>query len=75
MGTPVHGGRLPVLGLRVAGVLDLGALRQEALATKLTAPLQDRPTGAGGHPGAEPVLTFTGALGGLIGAFHGSKLR
>lgn len=50
----------------------LGTLRHEALATLLTAAAKDITTGFGGHAGTETELLFSGALGGLEGAFaHG----
>ena len=37
--------------------------------------LDDGPSGAGAHPGAEAVLALTAAYIGLIGAFHERKSR
>jgi hypothetical protein len=56
-------------GLGVAGVLHFGTLGQEALAAFLAATGEAVPTVFGGHAGAEAVLVFEGAFGGLEGAF------
>jgi hypothetical protein len=62
-------GSLPVKH-RVALVVNLGTLGDEALAALLTAATNDIAAGLGGHAGAEPVLVLAGALGGLVSPFH-----
>ncbi len=64
-----------ILRLRVARVIDFGALRQETLTTTLTAARETRATGFRAHPGAETVLTFAGAFRGLVSAFHKTEPR
>lgn len=54
-------GSLPVKH-RVALVVNLGTLGNEALAALLTAAANDIATSFGGHAGAEPVLVLAGAL-------------
>jgi hypothetical protein len=57
----------------MACVVDLNALRHQALATALAASSQSCSAAFGFHPGAEPELPFPGTLGSLIGSFHVSK--
>jgi hypothetical protein len=60
----------------VAAVLDLHALRHEALTALLAAAADDVAAGFGGHTGPEAELVFPCALGWLIGAFaHGVGLK
>ena len=56
-------------GLGMAGVLHFGPLRQEALAAILTAAGEAGAAIFGRHAGAEAVLIFKRARGGLEGAF------
>lgn len=65
-------GSLGVL-LNVAFEVDLSTFWQEALATFLTATTQNVTAGLGAHARAESVLTLAGALGWLVGAFHGES--
>ncbi len=61
---------------RVAAVLQLDTLRNEALAALLAAAAENVTAGFGGHAGTETKLVLAGALGGLIGAFaHGCGLN
>ena len=62
------------LRLGVPGVMNLDALRQEALTTALTAAGENRTTTLGLHTGSETELAFAGPLGRLIGAFHIPKV-
>ena len=54
----------------MAGVLHFGALRQETLATTLTATGEAGATGLGAHARTKTVLPFAGSLGWLVSAFH-----
>jgi len=56
----------------VAGVVHFDALRKQALAATLPAARKDGTTILGLHARAETKLTLTGALRGLISAFHRS---
>ena len=60
---------MPLL-LGMPRVIDLGALRQEALTTALTPAGETGAPRFGTHARAETVLTFAGALGWLVSAFH-----
>lgn len=65
-------GQNSVVLRRVTAVLDLHTLRNEALATLLTAAADNVATGFGGHAGTEAELVFPRALGWLICTFaHG----
>jgi hypothetical protein len=50
--------------------VNFHALRQEALATALTATSQSGTTAFGFHAGAETVLAFARAFGSLVSSFH-----
>ena len=61
---------------RVTAVLNLDALRNQALAAFLTTAADDVAAGFGGHASPEAELVFPCALGWLIGAFaHGVGLK
>lgn len=71
-GGPESWGGAGRLGLGVTGVLHVGTFGQEAFAAFLAAAGEAVTAVFGGHAGAEAVLVFEGALGGLEGAFgHG----
>jgi hypothetical protein len=53
--------------------MDLDPLREETLATALTAAAQDGATAFGLHAGTEAELAFARALGRLVGALHIGK--
>ena len=55
---------------RVALVLKLGTLGNEALTTFLTTTLDQVPTGFGRHAGTESVLILASSHGRQVGAFH-----
>ncbi len=60
----------------VAAVLNFNTLRNETLASFLTAAADNVAAGFGGHAGPEAELVFPCALGWLIGAFaHGVGLK
>lgn len=61
--------------LGVALEVDLGTLGEKALTALLAAAAECVASGLGAHARAEAVLAFAGALGWLIGAFHGLKRR
>jgi hypothetical protein len=65
----------PPSGLRVTGKVNLGTLRQQALAALLTATGQRHPATFGSHAGAESMLLLAGPLGGLISAFRHMRER
>ena len=54
--------------------MELNTLRQETLATPLTATIQDGATAFGLHAGTEAELAFARALGWLVGALHVVKI-
>lgn len=71
-----RGGASVAVLRRVTAVLDLHALRNEALAAFLATATDDVAAGFGGHAGPEAELVFPCALGWLIGAFaHGVCLK
>lgn len=69
--------RLPLSRLRVlldvALEVDLGTLWKKAFTAFLAATTEAVTTSFGAHACAETVLAFAGALGWLIGAFHGER--
>ena len=56
---------------RVTVEVKLCALRQETLTPLATTILEDAAASLGRHAGTETVLTFAGALGGLVSHLHG----
>ena len=56
--------------LGVAFEVDLSTLGEKAFASLLAAAFEAVTTSFGAHTCAESVLTFAGALGWLVGAFH-----
>jgi len=56
--------------LRVARVMALDALRQEAFAAALATAREGSASAFGPHAGAKTVLAFARSLGWLISAFH-----
>lgn len=54
----------------MALVVDFNAFGQETFATMTTTAVKNGATVFGFHPGTETELTFTSALGRLIGWFH-----
>jgi hypothetical protein len=68
--TATEGVAFGALRLGVAGVVNLNALRQEALTATLATAGKDGATALGLHTGTETELAFAGPLGRLIGAFH-----
>ena len=63
--------RLYALRLRVAGVMDFHALRQQPLASALTTPREGGAPRFRAHARAKTVLILSGALGALKCSFHG----
>lgn len=59
--------------LDVAFEWDLRTFWQEALATFLTTTAKGVTASLGAHACAESVLALAGALGWLVGAFHGES--
>lgn len=59
--------------LNVTLEVDLGTLWKEALTALLATTAKAVTASFGAHAGAESVLTFTGALGWLKGAFHDER--
>jgi hypothetical protein len=54
--------------------MNLDPLREQTLASTLTATAQDGATAFGLHAGTEAELAFARALGRLVGALHISKV-
>src|SRR5262245_3119263 len=59
--------------LRVAGVVPVNALWEQAFTTALAAARKSGSAALGSHPCAKPVLAFTRSFRWLISAFHKQK--
>ena len=59
-----------LLGLGMPRVMQIDALRQEPLAAALAATRQGGPPALRAHARPKAMLTFAGAFGRLVGAFH-----
>jgi hypothetical protein len=55
--------------------MDFDTLREKALASALTATIQNLTAAFGFHTGTEAELLLAGPLGRLIGAFHDLNLE
>ncbi len=61
--------------LRVPGVMNFDALREQPFPATLTATRESSATALGAHPGTETVLMFPCPFRGLVGAFHKQSRR